>query len=249
MTEGDGDGGPERATGTGPPPAGLDRALPHPHGHRPLRTALGGVVLAVLAAAGLTAAFVGTGPALADQPVLAEVLEERSGPLTTAATVVTTIGSTAAMGLLATLVGLWLIRCRRGVDALFVVGTMAGASALFTAIKRLLDRPRPPAVDQLVAAANESLPSGHATMSVAVMGSLVVLGWHGRRARTRVAMVAAATLWVGAVGMTRIYLGVHWFSDVVAGWLVGGAWLVLCAAAWSWWRERSTAGANATLAP
>jgi membrane-associated phospholipid phosphatase len=233
-----GQGNPGRAR-SDRPPAGLDR--PFAHRHRPLRTAIVGAGLAVLATIGVATAFVGAGPALADRAALAESIEVRSGALTTLATVITTVGSTAAMGLLAALVGLRLLRLRRGADATFVIVTMAGASALFTLLKRLLDRPRPPLVDQLVAASNQSLPSGHATMAVAVLGSLVVLAWPRRRTRSRVAMVAAAALWVGAVGWTRVYLGVHWFSDVLAGWLVGGAWLALCAAMWSWWRARAAA--------
>ena len=126
-----------------------------------------------------------------------------------------------------------MLRRRRLVDAVYVVGTMAGASLLFTGIKRLLDRPRPPELDRLVAAGNESLPSGHATMAVAVLGSLVVLAWHRRGAAARAAMVLGVAGWAGAVGLTRIYLGVHWFSDVLAGWLVGGAWLALCTAVWT----------------
>jgi membrane-associated phospholipid phosphatase len=229
------DGGAGRSTDAGPP-AGLDRPLPHRH--RPLRSAVVGTLLTVLATVGVGAAFIGAGPARADQAVLAESVEFRSPALTALATTVTTIGSTVSMGLLASVVGLVLLRCRRGVDALFVVGTMAGASLLFTGLKRLLDRPRPPEVDRLVAAANESLPSGHATMAVAVLGSLVVLAWRGRGARARVAMVVGAAVWAGAVGLTRVYLGVHWFSDVLAGWLVGGAWLALCAGLWSWYRAR-----------
>ncbi|MGH8965104.1 MAG: phosphatase PAP2 family protein, partial [Actinomycetes bacterium] len=54
----------------------------------------------------------------------------------------------------------------------------------------------------------------------------------------RAVLVAVAALWVGAVGFTRIYLGVHWFSDVLAGWLVGAAWLAACVALWTWWRSR-----------
>ena len=135
-----------------------------------------------------------------------------------------------------------LLRRSRPVDAVFVVGNAAGASLLFSGIKRVLDRDRPRRSTGWWASTNESLPSGHATMAVAVIGSLVVLLWAGRSASARAAMVAAAALWVVAVGLTRIYLGVHWFSDVVAGWLVGGAWLALCATIWAAMaRRRATA--------
>jgi len=231
------DGGDEPApspprTGPDRPPAGLDEH--HTHRPRPLRTALFGVLLVLLAMVGVVTALVGAGPARVDAAVLGESVEARSATLTALATAITTVGSTAAMGLLASLAGLWLIRRRRAVDALYVVGTMAGAAALFTGVKRLLDRPRPPEVDRLVAVSNESLPSGHATMAVAVLGSLVVLAWPGRGRPARVAMVVGVAGWAGAVGLTRIYLGVHWFSDVLAGWLIGAAWLALCTALRSW---------------
>jgi membrane-associated phospholipid phosphatase len=232
---------PEQPVGPREHPAGLDHPLGPP---APLpRGPVGGVLaLALGAAAAVTSAFVGVGPAAVDQMVLGEAVEARSGPLTTAAIAVTQIGSTAAMGVLAVLAALVLLRRSRPFDAVFVVGNAAGASLLFSGIKRVLDRDRPPEVDRLVGAANESLPSGHATMAVAVIGSLVVLLWAGRSASARAAMVAAATLWVVAVGLTRIYLGVHWFSDVVAGWLVGGAWLALCATIWAAMaRRRATA--------
>jgi membrane-associated phospholipid phosphatase len=237
--------GPPRI-GSDTPPAGLDEHLAHPD--RPWRTALSGGLLTLLAVAGVITAFVGAGPSRVDAAVLGESIEARSATLTALATTLTTVGNTAAMGLLASLVGLWLISRRRAVEALYVVGTMAGAAALFTGVKRLLDRPRPPAVDQLVAASNESLPSGHATMAVAVLGSLVVLAWPGRGRLARAAMVVGVAGWAGAVGLTRIYLGVHWFSDVLAGWLVGAAWLALCTALWSWYRSRATPRRAGSLA-
>lgn len=219
------------------PPAGLDRSLPHPPA-RPLRVAIAAGVLVLAAAAAVAAALVGFGPARADRALLDEALDARSGSLTALATAVTEVGSTAAMGLLAVVTALWLLGRGRGVDAAFLVVTAGGAGLVFTGLKRLLDRPRPPAADRLIDVANESLPSGHATMSMAVVGALVTLAWAGRSARGRAAVVVAAAVWVGAVGATRIYLGVHWFSDVLAGWLVGGAWLALCVTAWSLWRTR-----------
>jgi undecaprenyl-diphosphatase len=209
-------------------PAGLDGPLDLPPAH-PLRAVLAVLGLAVAAAIALATSFVGVGPAAVDEMLLGEAVDVRSGTLTTLAVLVTNTGSTAAMGVVAALAALVLLRRSRPYDALFVIATAAGASLLFTALKRLLDRARPPLDGRLVEVSNESLPSGHATMAMAVLGSLVVLLWAGRSTATRVAMVVVAALWVGAVGLSRIYLGVHWFSDVVAGWLVGGAWLALCA--------------------
>ena len=114
----------------------------------------------------------------------------------------------------------------------------AELSKVFRLLKMVLDRSRPPAADRLVAETNESLPSGHATMSVVVIGTIVVLAWAGRGAWARAAMVAAAAAWIGAVGATRVYLGVHWVSDVLAGWAVGAAWLALCITLWLRWRAR-----------
>ncbi len=224
------------------PPAGLTG--PPPPTPRPGRVAWLGVALALVAGAALWAAFTGVGPARFDTAALNESIEERSAGLTTLAVVITNLGSTAAMAVLAVLVGAFCWWRGRRADAALAVVAMATASLVFTVIKRVLDRDRPPTADRLVAAANESLPSGHATMSVVVIGTVVVLAWAGLGRAARVAAVLAASAWVGAVGATRVYLGVHWFSDVVAGWLVGAAWLAVCVAAWAWWRRRASVGAT-----
>lgn len=222
------------------PPAGLTGPLPHRDPH-PLRGVVAAVPLAALAGLAVWGALAGVGPARFDARALGEAVDVRSDRLTAAAVAVTEIGSTVTMALLAAAVGLWCWRRGRRADATFVVGAMAGAVLLFRSIKITLDRPRPPAVAQVVTETNESLPSGHATMATVVIGSLVVLTWGRLSGRARALAVAAGALWVGAVGGTRVYLGVHWLSDVVAGWLVGAAWLAVCAATWSWWRLRHPA--------
>jgi len=220
-------------------PAGLKEPTPLA-GPRPGLGMAVAVFLGLAALAGLWAAFTGVGPAQLDAAVLDGSVESRTDLLTAAAVTVTHLGSTVAMAVLAVAAGvrLWLID--RRADAMLVIGAMSGAVIIFRGLKELLDRPRPPEDGRLVHAMSESLPSGHATTAIVVIGTLVVLAWPGRTPTARAGLVAAATLWVGAVGLTRIYLGVHWFSDVIAGWLVGGAWLAICVAAWSWWRARVT---------
>jgi membrane-associated phospholipid phosphatase len=221
----------------GVPPAGL-RGHPPPQRPRAGRVAALAVALVALAVAAVWAAFAGVGPARFDRAALAESIEERTPGTTTLAVVITTLGSTAAMALLAVAVGAWCWARGRRDDAVLAVGAMAGASLVFTLLKNLLDRSRPPVDGRLVDVTNESLPSGHATMSFVVVGTIVVLAWAGRRTSARVGLVAAAAAWIGAVGATRVYLGVHWFSDVLAGWAVGAAWLALCVTAWLRWRAR-----------
>ena len=203
--------------------------------------------LGLLAAVALWAAFTGVGPAVLDRPALGEAIEERTVGLTAVAVVVTNLGSTVAMAVLAVAVGAWCWWYGRRADAVLAVGAMAGASVVFRVLKEIIDRTRPPLEDRLVAANNESLPSGHATMSVVVIGTIVVLVWSGLARAGRVALVAGAALWVGAVGATRVYLGVHWVSDVLAGWAVGAAWLALCVAVWLRWRDRAVATDQETL--
>lgn len=196
------------------------------------------VLLLVLGGAALGAlwfAAAAAGPTPADAAALRESLEVRSPDLTAIAVALTEVGGTVVMAVVALLAGGWLLARGRRADAVFVVGAMAGGAALFRSLKVLIDRSRPPELSRLVAETNESLPSGHATMAMVVIGSLVALAWAGRTATARATMVAAAAVWIGAVGATRVYLGVHWFSDVVAGWLVGATWLTVCVLAWQWW--------------
>ena len=99
-----------------------------------------------------------------------------------------------------------------------------------TGLMELFARPRPPVADWAVNASGFAFPSGHATTSALTAGLLCwALTRYTRRdlARTTCVVVAA---WAAAVGLSRIYLGVHWASDVLGGWLLATVWLGL-----SWW--------------
>ncbi|MCW0214006.1 MAG: phosphatase PAP2 family protein [Pseudonocardia sp.] len=199
------------------------------------------LVLGGLAVWLVYAAATGTGPSEQDVSALTGAIDARSDGLTGVVVALTTLGSTAAMAVLAIVAGLVLWARRRWVDGLFLIGTMATAAGVFTLVKNILDRPRPPVADRLLPVTNESLPSGHATMSVAVIGALVVLAWPVLTAGLRVAAVVVAGSWIAAVGVTRIYLGVHWFSDVLAGWATGAAWLAVCTTVLVLHRRRTAA--------
>lgn len=201
------------------------------------RTAL--VAAALLLLAGLLIGVAWTGGFVGrDAAALAEATEERTGTLTTAAVTLTEIGNTVASATIAVVAaGVCWWRGRRD-EAVYLVATMATASLVFTVVKRLLERPRPPASAQVIRETNESLPSGHATMAAVVLASIVVVAWPHLAARGRTLLVAVAVLWAGAVGATRIYLGVHWFSDVLAGWTLGLAWAAVGATGLFAWRAR-----------
>ncbi|MFB6786965.1 phosphatase PAP2 family protein [Streptomyces olivaceus] len=94
--------------------------------------------------------------------------------------------------------------------------------ALMTAIAR----PRPPEQDWLTHASRWSFPSGHTTTSAMTAG-LLVLGLLVRRPAAHRLWVGLTVLWAAVVGVSRVWLGVHWATDVIAGWFLAAAWTVL----------------------
>ncbi|ALL78744.1 hypothetical protein AD006_15030 [Pseudonocardia sp. EC080610-09] len=137
------------------------------------------------------------------------------------ALLVTEIGNTVGSALVALVAGGVLYWRGRRAEGVCLAAVPLVASAVMSGLKRVLDRSRPPEQLQVLSVANESLPSGHATMVAAAWTALVLVLWPSLTRRVRTLLAVFAALWAGAVGFTRIYLGVHWLSDVLAGWALG----------------------------
>jgi len=126
-------------------------------------------------------------------------------------------------------VGLLLMR-RLWVTALLIVVATSSGSLIVRAIKSEFGRARPDIVDHIVEAGGKSFPSGHAANSAIVYLTIAGLLTQVVRGRaTRNYIVALTVLLVGAIGASRVYLGVHWPSDVLAGWSFGTLWAL------GWW--------------
>ena len=110
-----------------------------------------------------------------------------------------------------------------------VAGAVAGGTFLFSLLKVLFGRPRPTVVPMLVEESAPSFPSGHATLSAIVYLSLaVLLARFEPSPRLRAYLLGVGLLVTGVVGLTRVLLGVHYPSDVLAGWSLGLAWAAVC---------------------
>jgi undecaprenyl-diphosphatase len=141
---------------------------------------------------------------------------------------ITSLGGYPILVVLVAVVAGYLIVVERFGPALYVVLSVALGTAVSQLLKVLYDRPRPDLVDHLVTAHTASFPSGHATMSTVVYLTLAALIVRlVDRARVRVYVLCVAIALSIAVGLSRIYLGVHWPSDVAAGWALGVAWASL----------------------
>jgi undecaprenyl-diphosphatase len=164
-----------------------------------------------------------------DHPVLSFFLDHRQPWLTTAMRWLTDLGAAGVLIPVVVVVGgtiFWRTRDWR--PGALLAGAYGGAAGLSTAVKHLVGRPRPPVVDALSHAGGFAFPSGHATHAAAVyvvLGAVAAAGLQRRGAKT--AALIGASVVVAAVGISRLYLGVHWLTDVVAGWLIGSLWALL----------------------
>ena len=124
-------------------------------------------------------------------------------------------------------------------SAAFLLVAVAGGLLLSVALKSGFERPRPDLVPHGSNVYTTSFPSGHAMMSTVTFLTLgAVLAQSHRRRRIKAYLIVLALLIALAVGISRVYLGVHWPTDVLAGWTVGASWALLCWLAAKWLQKK-----------
>jgi undecaprenyl-diphosphatase len=204
-----------------------------PHGALILILAAGAVLAMVLTA--LFAQIYGAvteadGVAGLDHPLLDTAKGLRSPILDSAVTAYTNIGGTIGMPILAILaLAVLTVRRRSWTPVILIVSAAAGSLLMTIAGKQLFGRARPALADAVPPYDySASFPSGHSLNSFVIAGIvayLVVLRQNNPPRRALTIMVAA--VFTLTIGLSRVYLGHHWFTDVLAAWILGAAWLTL----------------------
>ncbi len=193
-----------------------------------LTVSLIGLVLAGWAFGALiTDVVIGRHLAGPDHAALRFMVRHRTDQLTAIMRTLTWLGSSAVLLPLSVgVAAVWRWR-RRSWLAAGVLGVAGvGSWSSYLLVEHLTGRPRPPMQLWLVAAHGYAFPSGHATEAAAAFGAMAyLLAVAASTWRAQVVAWTAAVLLTGLVGLTRLYLGVHWLSDVAGGWSLGGVWL------------------------
>ena len=198
-----------------------------------------GVLLAVVACFGTFAFIALAWDSIVEEGVMARIdsrwqstfVSNRVSWVTTMLRAVAWLGDIRVLSALIGSAAIVFVLARTPIYAPVVAVTTWGAAALAAILKAALARPRPPAPGHVVAVAGSAFPSAHAAQAVAFYGVLAWIAAHHLHRRTRRVLVwSASILCAGAVGVSRVYLGVHWPSDVVSGWLIGAGWLIACLA-------------------
>ncbi len=183
-----------------------------------------------------------------DPGVLRFFVDHRTASLTVVMRGVTWLGSTAVAIPVAVVVGALLLHRRRDWRQVATLAAgIAGAVVFYDLMKPAVGRPRPPLALHLIGVSGAAFPSGHATLAVAFWGALALVLSSGRSVRTGVLLWSAAGTIALLVGLSRLYLGVHWLTDVLGGYALGGLWLCVLAAFTVVVGPRS--GAEAVLKP
>jgi undecaprenyl-diphosphatase len=180
--------------------------------------AIGATVLFVV-----VAVFVTTGTTQQSDTAILTAIHSHSSPFLDAAVPKLTLaGEPLLVGVIAVMVTVGLLYARRFSSAAIVGCGVLGALALNYVIKQLFERPRPELWERLVTETSYSFPSGHATASAALALVMVAVLWH---TKWRWHGIVLAAMYMFVVGLTRLYLGVHYPSDVIAGWCVAAVWV------------------------
>jgi len=152
---------------------------------------------------------------------------------------ITALGGMTVLALLTLSVVGYLLMCRKHASALLVAVAVLGGVVVSSLLKLGFDRPRPDVVAHLVDVHTLSFPSGHAMLSAATYLTLgVLLARTEKRFVVRAYFVGVAIVLTLLIGLSRIYLGVHYPTDVLAGWCAGAAWALICWTVARWLQHR-----------
>lgn len=143
-------------------------------------------------------------------------------------TIVLTVASLLLAGLL-----LWR---KKYLKTAFVVATIGGSALLNFILKGVFERTRPDLWERIVEVSNYSYPSGHAISSSVFTLTIIVLLWN---TKWRPLSIIVGAIYVVVIGFSRLYLGVHFPTDVLGGWLLGAAWVLLMGALFTQHRQRT----------
>ncbi|MEC5191965.1 MULTISPECIES: phosphatase PAP2 family protein [unclassified Arthrobacter] len=186
------------------------------------------VVLALLSAEVYDNVVDDAGLANLDKPTLGMMEQFRSPGLDAFVTGFTNIGGGIGMPILASILTAWLIWASRTWRPLILIGGAAAVSVTATSLgKKLIGRARPDHADAVPPyESSPSFPSGHTLNTTVVIGLVVYLAClQITRTLARVGLIAAGAAFIFAMGMSRVYLGHHWMTDVIIGWVLGLAWV------------------------
>jgi undecaprenyl-diphosphatase len=192
------------------------------------------IPLALVSLAGALVRDVGAddGSNALDARVLDWMVDRRSDGLTHVMRTVTALGGTLVLVALTVVGVVVLVLVRRAWLAGFLVTVVIGASLLSSIAKAIVGRRRPPVGLRLSAVGESAFPSGHSTQAAATyLAVAIIVGVVIRSPVLRSVVWGVCAAIVVGVGLSRLYLGVHWGTDVLAGWLFGTAWAV--GAAWA----------------
>lgn len=156
---------------------------------------------------------------------------------------VTALGSFTVLAILVTVVVLHLFLIGRNRTGWFLTASVIGGTLLSSGLKSLFDRPRPD-LTGVARVFTTSFPSGHATVSAVVYLTLGALLAEMTESRgQKILYLGSAVLLTILVGLSRVYLGVHYPTDVLAGWSIGAGWALACAMLAHLYRQRMAAAA------
>jgi undecaprenyl-diphosphatase len=142
---------------------------------------------------------------------------------------VSALGGTTVLGLVTAITIGFLALDGKSHMAYFAAGSVVGGMVVAALLKDVFQRPRPEIVPHIAYAANSSFPSGHSMMSAVTYLTLgALLARSQERKRLKAYFLLLAALLTFLVGLSRVYLGVHWPTDVLAGWMAGTVWAMAC---------------------